>query len=249
MRRPADAWPAGHASTSRDHQKEPRRRPGGVLSGDSTRRPSARCAVVSGTARVIRGERDPLRESPEPREDATIPCMPGEFTRADVDRIARLARLELTEDEKALLTPQLSSFLAYAEQVQQRGDDRRAADVASARKLGAWREDAPQPSSDRGRGPRPGAGSRPSNAGSSKSHECSVTTVESRARARSDAMRNGQTSAVDVCRAALDRIRAGNELNCAFTPSPASRRSRGSRARRRPNEWATPAACSACPSR
>ena len=45
--------------------------------------------------------------------------MPAEFTRADVDRIARLARIELTEQEKTLLTPQLSSFLAYAEQVQQ----------------------------------------------------------------------------------------------------------------------------------
>ena len=45
--------------------------------------------------------------------------MPGEFTRADVERIATLARLELTEEEKALMTPQLSSVLAYAEQVQQ----------------------------------------------------------------------------------------------------------------------------------
>ena len=50
---------------------------------------------------------------------ATIARMPGHFTREDVERIARLARLELTEDEKARLTPQLSSFLAYAEQVQQ----------------------------------------------------------------------------------------------------------------------------------
>ena len=58
--------------------------------------------------------------------------MPGHFTREDVERIARLARLELTEDEKALLTPQLSSFLAYAEQVQQVGHDRRPADVAPA---------------------------------------------------------------------------------------------------------------------
>jgi aspartyl-tRNA(Asn)/glutamyl-tRNA(Gln) amidotransferase subunit C len=45
--------------------------------------------------------------------------MPAEFTRADVERIARLARIELTEHEKTLLTPQLSDFLAYAEQVQQ----------------------------------------------------------------------------------------------------------------------------------
>lgn len=45
--------------------------------------------------------------------------MPATFARADVERIARLARLELTEHEKDLLTPQLSNFLAYAEQVQQ----------------------------------------------------------------------------------------------------------------------------------
>ena len=71
--------------------------------------------------------------------------MSGQFTRDDVERIARLARLELTEHEKALITPQLSSFLAYAEQVQ---------NVATAGvpptshpfgALGAWREDTPEP--------------------------------------------------------------------------------------------------------
>ena len=45
--------------------------------------------------------------------------MPSDFAREDVERIARLARLELTEAEIALITPQLSNFLAYAEQVQQ----------------------------------------------------------------------------------------------------------------------------------
>jgi aspartyl/glutamyl-tRNA(Asn/Gln) amidotransferase C subunit len=45
--------------------------------------------------------------------------MPADFTRADIERLARLSRLELTDDEKALIAPQLSSFLAYAEQVQQ----------------------------------------------------------------------------------------------------------------------------------
>jgi aspartyl-tRNA(Asn)/glutamyl-tRNA(Gln) amidotransferase subunit C len=44
--------------------------------------------------------------------------MPGTLTRADVERIARLARLELTDSEKELMTPQLSSVLAYAQQVQ-----------------------------------------------------------------------------------------------------------------------------------
>jgi aspartyl-tRNA(Asn)/glutamyl-tRNA(Gln) amidotransferase subunit C len=37
---------------------------------------------------------------------------------ADVERIASLAHLELTEDEKHLFTRQLADILAYAEQVQ-----------------------------------------------------------------------------------------------------------------------------------
>ena len=47
----------GHASTSRNHQKEPQNtRERGLFLVVSTGRPSARCAVVSGTARVIRGK-------------------------------------------------------------------------------------------------------------------------------------------------------------------------------------------------
>jgi aspartyl-tRNA(Asn)/glutamyl-tRNA(Gln) amidotransferase subunit C len=38
---------------------------------------------------------------------------------ADVERVAALAHLELTEDEKILFTRQLADVLAYAEQVQQ----------------------------------------------------------------------------------------------------------------------------------
>jgi aspartyl-tRNA(Asn)/glutamyl-tRNA(Gln) amidotransferase subunit C len=44
--------------------------------------------------------------------------MPAKFTDADVDRIARLARLALDPDEKALFARQFEEFLAYAEQVQ-----------------------------------------------------------------------------------------------------------------------------------
>ena len=58
--------------------------------------------------------------------------MAGDFTRADVERLARLARLELTEHEKDLLTtagvPPTSHPLAT---------------------VGAWRDDVPQPSIDR----------------------------------------------------------------------------------------------------
>jgi aspartyl-tRNA(Asn)/glutamyl-tRNA(Gln) amidotransferase subunit C len=44
--------------------------------------------------------------------------MPARFTPDDVDRIAELARLALTGEERALFTRQLADFLAYAEQVQ-----------------------------------------------------------------------------------------------------------------------------------
>jgi aspartyl-tRNA(Asn)/glutamyl-tRNA(Gln) amidotransferase subunit C len=41
------------------------------------------------------------------------------LTREDVQRIAALARLELTAEEIALFAEQLSAILAYADQVQQ----------------------------------------------------------------------------------------------------------------------------------
>jgi aspartyl-tRNA(Asn)/glutamyl-tRNA(Gln) amidotransferase subunit C len=40
------------------------------------------------------------------------------LTIADVERIAALAQLELTEEEKPLFAKQLADILAYAEQVQ-----------------------------------------------------------------------------------------------------------------------------------
>ena len=45
--------------------------------------------------------------------------MPERLTRADVDRIATLARLELSDGEKELFVHQLSHVLEYAEQIQQ----------------------------------------------------------------------------------------------------------------------------------
>lgn len=44
--------------------------------------------------------------------------MPDRLTRADVDRIAALARLELSDAEKDLFVQQLSHVLEYAEQIQ-----------------------------------------------------------------------------------------------------------------------------------
>lgn len=45
------------------------------------------------------------------------------FSRRDVEHIARLARLELTADEKDLFARQLSEILAYAEQIQRVATD------------------------------------------------------------------------------------------------------------------------------
>jgi len=49
---------------------------------------------------------------------ATIRLMSNTFARGDVERVARLARLELTADEKDLFARQLADILAYAEQIQ-----------------------------------------------------------------------------------------------------------------------------------
>jgi aspartyl-tRNA(Asn)/glutamyl-tRNA(Gln) amidotransferase subunit C len=82
--------------------------------------------------------------------------MADTLTRADVERIAALARLELTPDEVTLFAGQLTAILAYADQVQQvdtSGID--AAPSASAlptialAEVGAARDDVPAPSLDR----------------------------------------------------------------------------------------------------
>jgi len=44
--------------------------------------------------------------------------VPQRLTRADVERIAALARLELTDAEKGLFVRQLAEVLEYAEQIQ-----------------------------------------------------------------------------------------------------------------------------------
>jgi aspartyl-tRNA(Asn)/glutamyl-tRNA(Gln) amidotransferase subunit C len=44
--------------------------------------------------------------------------MPASLTLADVERIAALAHLELTDEEKALFQRQLTDILHYAEQIQ-----------------------------------------------------------------------------------------------------------------------------------
>ena len=44
--------------------------------------------------------------------------MSDTFSTSDVERVARLARLELTAEEKDLFARQLAGILAYAEQIQ-----------------------------------------------------------------------------------------------------------------------------------
>ena len=44
--------------------------------------------------------------------------MPHRFTREDLDRIARLARLELDDSEQDLFARQVAGILEYAEQIQ-----------------------------------------------------------------------------------------------------------------------------------
>jgi aspartyl-tRNA(Asn)/glutamyl-tRNA(Gln) amidotransferase subunit C len=72
--------------------------------------------------------------------------MAAPLSLADVERIAALAHLELTDEEKQLFTKQLADILAYAEQVQQidtTGVPATAHVDASHR---AERDDVPQPS-------------------------------------------------------------------------------------------------------
>ena len=67
------------------------------------------------------------------------------LTITDVERIARLANLELTPDEKQLFTRQLADILAYAEQVQA-VDTAGVPATAHVNAHGVEREDAPKAS-------------------------------------------------------------------------------------------------------
>jgi aspartyl-tRNA(Asn)/glutamyl-tRNA(Gln) amidotransferase subunit C len=67
------------------------------------------------------------------------------LTIEDVERIARLANLELTADEKQLFTKQLADILAYAEQVQA-VDTTGVPATAHVNARGVEREDEPKAS-------------------------------------------------------------------------------------------------------
>jgi aspartyl-tRNA(Asn)/glutamyl-tRNA(Gln) amidotransferase subunit C len=69
------------------------------------------------------------------------------LTPADVERIATLARLELTSDETARFAEQLTAILAYADQVQQ--VDTSGVALPSPAPVTTMRDDIPVPSLDR----------------------------------------------------------------------------------------------------
>lgn len=64
-----------------------------------------------------------------------------------MERIAALARLELTADEVERFAGQLTAILAYADQVQQVDTSTAAEGPSSA--AADWRDDTPVPSLDR----------------------------------------------------------------------------------------------------
>jgi aspartyl-tRNA(Asn)/glutamyl-tRNA(Gln) amidotransferase subunit C len=77
--------------------------------------------------------------------------MSDRLTRADIERIAALARLEVTEAEATRFAGQIASILAYAEQLQQIDTSGvpPTAHIAVPSALAPLREDQPQPSLDR----------------------------------------------------------------------------------------------------
>jgi aspartyl-tRNA(Asn)/glutamyl-tRNA(Gln) amidotransferase subunit C len=67
------------------------------------------------------------------------------FTHDDVERVAHLARLELTNDEKDLFARQLADILAYAEQIQRVATEG-VAPTSHAGAAAMMRDDDVQPS-------------------------------------------------------------------------------------------------------
>src|SRR5215510_16196873 len=84
--------------------------------GSAAASTDARCASTSrASAPAVPGYQDPATAAGRIESGA----MATVLSPADVDRIAALARLELTDDERARFATQLTAILAYADQVQQ----------------------------------------------------------------------------------------------------------------------------------
>jgi aspartyl-tRNA(Asn)/glutamyl-tRNA(Gln) amidotransferase subunit C len=74
--------------------------------------------------------------------------MADTLTRTDVERIATLARLELTPGEVTLFADQLTAILAYADQIQQVDTSGIVVGVGDAGGTAPGRDDVPAPSLD-----------------------------------------------------------------------------------------------------
>ena len=72
------------------------------------------------------------------------------ITEADIEKIAQLAHLEITDDERHLFAPQISEIVAYVEQLKE--IDTSAVEPAlggltpAGEQTMSWREDKVQPS-------------------------------------------------------------------------------------------------------
>jgi aspartyl-tRNA(Asn)/glutamyl-tRNA(Gln) amidotransferase subunit C len=75
--------------------------------------------------------------------------MPDDLTRADVERIAALASLELTDEEAETFTGQLAQILAYARQIQDLDTSGVEATAHVLSHAPLDRPDEPRPSLDR----------------------------------------------------------------------------------------------------
>ncbi len=67
------------------------------------------------------------------------------LTRSDVEKIAQLARLELTEDERALYQGQLSAILDYAARLNELDLDGVPPTAHAVTQQNVWREDVAAP--------------------------------------------------------------------------------------------------------
>ena len=72
--------------------------------------------------------------------------MSSQLTSSDVERIAQLAHLELTTDERKLFTQQLAQILEYAERLQDVDTTNVAATWHPGAEVGRLRQDTPRPS-------------------------------------------------------------------------------------------------------
>lgn len=90
------------------------------------------------------GNRLPLSLAHHPNSEVAV-SLPNK----DVRHVARLARLSITDDEVALLAPQLNAILGYAEQIAQVAADDVEPMIHPFAPVDVMREDIPSPSLSR----------------------------------------------------------------------------------------------------